>query len=54
MDQLRYCRLIDASNLTKKLGDTTVADSLTFHVDEGEVSGFLGSNDAEKMIRRNP
>jgi ABC-2 type transport system ATP-binding protein len=40
--------LIDAENLTKKFGDLTAVDSLTLHVDEGEVFGFLGPNGAGK------
>ena len=40
--------MIDAINLTKKFGDTIAVDGLTFHVDEGEVFGFLGPNGAEK------
>jgi ABC-2 type transport system ATP-binding protein len=42
--------LIDTENLTKKFGDLTAVDSLTLHVDEGEVFGFLGPNGAGKTI----
>ena len=38
--------MIDAEGLTKKFGDLTAVDGLTFHVDEGEVFGFLGPNGA--------
>lgn len=40
--------MIDATNLTKKFGDVTAVDGLTFHVAEGEVFGFLGPNGAGK------
>ena len=40
--------LIDTENLTKKFGDMTAVDSVTLHVDEGEVFGFLGPNGAGK------
>lgn len=40
--------MIDAENLTKKFGDLTAVDSLTLHVNDGEVFGFLGPNGAGK------
>ena len=40
--------MIDAENLTRKFGDLMAVDSLTIHVDEGEVFGFLGPNGAGK------
>jgi ABC-2 type transport system ATP-binding protein len=40
--------LIDAENLTRKFGDLTAVDKLTFHIKEGEVFGFLGPNGAGK------
>jgi len=40
--------MIDTENLTKKFGDITAVDSVTLHVDEGEVFGFLGPNGAGK------
>ena len=40
--------MIDTENLTKKFGDMTAVDSVTLHVDEGEVFGFLGPNGAGK------
>jgi ABC-2 type transport system ATP-binding protein len=40
--------LIDTENLTKKFGDLTAVDSLTLHVNDGEVFGFLGPNGAGK------
>ncbi len=35
-------------NLTKKFGDLTAVDGVTFRVEEGEVFGFLGPNGAGK------
>src|SRR5579864_5962508 len=40
--------MIDAENLTKKFGNLTAVDGVTFHVGEGEVFGFLGPNGAGK------
>jgi ABC-2 type transport system ATP-binding protein len=40
--------MIEVKNLTKKFGDTTAIDNLTFHVDEEEVFGLLGPNGAGK------
>jgi ABC-2 type transport system ATP-binding protein len=40
--------LIDAENLTRKFGNFTAVDSVSLHVDEGEVFGFLGPNGAGK------
>jgi ABC-2 type transport system ATP-binding protein len=40
--------VIEVKNLTKKFGDITAVDSLTFHVAEGEVFGLLGPNGAGK------
>jgi len=40
--------MIDTENLTRKFGDLTAVDSLTLHVEEGEVFGFLGPNGAGK------
>ena len=33
--------MIDAENLTRKFGDLTEADNLTFHIDEGAVLAFF-------------
>ena len=33
--------LIDAENLTRKFGDLTEADNVTFHIDEGAVLAFF-------------
>jgi ABC-2 type transport system ATP-binding protein len=40
--------LIETENLTKKFGDLTAVDSVSFRVDDGEVFGFLGPNGAGK------
>jgi ABC-2 type transport system ATP-binding protein len=40
--------MITIENLTKKFGEFTAVDGLTFSVDEGEVFGFLGPNGAGK------
>ena len=40
--------LIEARNLTRKFGDLTAVDNLTFHIKPGEVFGFLGPNGAGK------
>jgi ABC-2 type transport system ATP-binding protein len=39
---------ITASNLTKKFGNFTAVDNITFTVKRGEVFGFLGANGAGK------
>ncbi|MGW0759282.1 ABC transporter ATP-binding protein [Streptomyces sp. NPDC002814] len=40
--------MIEASELTKRYGDKTVVDHLSFTVKPGEVTGFLGPNGAGK------
>jgi ABC-2 type transport system ATP-binding protein len=40
--------MIETENLTKKFGDLTAVDSVSFSVSEGEVFGFLGPNGAGK------
>ena len=39
---------IDAKALTRRFGTFTAVDSITFHVERGEVFGFLGANGAGK------
>ncbi len=40
--------MIDTENLSRKFGGLTAVESLTLHVDDGEVFGFLGPNGAGK------
>ncbi|MEO7043123.1 MAG: ABC transporter ATP-binding protein, partial [Gemmatimonadaceae bacterium] len=39
---------IDVHELTRKFGDFTAVDAITFDVQRGEVFGFLGANGAGK------
>lgn len=41
-------QVIQIENLTKKFGDFTAVDHITFSVDKGEIFGFLGANGAGK------
>ena len=40
--------MIEAKNLTKRYGDKTAVDDLSFTISPGEVTGFLGPNGAGK------
>ena len=40
--------IIEVENLTKKFGNFTANDNLTFYVRRGEIFGFLGANGAGK------
>ena len=40
--------VISAQNLTKRFGDFTAVDAITFEVKSGEIFGFLGANGAGK------
>ncbi len=40
--------IIQVEDLTKKFGDFTAVDAITFHVKKGEIFGFLGANGAGK------
>jgi len=40
--------IIQASDLTKKFGDLTAVDGISFEIEEGECFGFLGPNGAGK------
>ena len=39
---------IEAQSLTRRFGSFTAVDAITFHVEPGEVFGFLGANGAGK------
>lgn len=39
---------IQVENLTRKFGDFTAVDNISFEVDKGEIFGFLGANGAGK------
>ncbi|MGQ1890465.1 ABC transporter ATP-binding protein [Thermophagus sp. OGC60D27] len=41
-------KAIEVIDLVKKFGDFTANDRLTFHVQQGEIFGFLGANGAGK------
>src|SRR6056300_685225 len=41
-------KVIEAINLTKKFGQFTAVDSISFEVCRGEIFGFLGANGAGK------
>ncbi len=40
--------VIEVTDLTRKFGDFTAVDSITFSVEAGEILGFLGANGAGK------
>lgn len=41
-------KVIETKNLTKKFGNFTAVDSISFDVEKGEIFGFLGANGAGK------
>ena len=41
-------KVISADHLTKKFGDFTAVDAISFDVNKGEIFGFLGANGAGK------
>jgi ABC-2 type transport system ATP-binding protein len=41
-------KIIETNNLTKTFGDFTAVDNISFHVEAGEIFGFLGANGAGK------
>ena len=40
--------MIEVNNLVKQFGSVTAVDGITFHVEKGEILGFLGQNGAGK------
>ena len=44
----RYMNVITVENLTKKFGNFTAVDNISFEVGKGEIFGFLGANGAGK------
>lgn len=40
--------IIEAENLTKKYGDFTAVDNISFQIEKGKIIGFLGANGAGK------
>lgn len=45
---MKQQKIIEVENLTKKFGDFTAVKSISFHVNKGEIFGFLGANGAGK------
>jgi ABC-2 type transport system ATP-binding protein len=45
---MKNINVIEAKNLTKKFGDFTAVDAISFEVKKGEIFGFLGANGAGK------
>lgn len=41
-------KVIETKDLTKKFGNFTAVDKITFYVEKGEIFGFLGANGAGK------
>ncbi len=41
-------KVIEAQDLTKRFGNFTAVDAITFEVEKGEIFGFLGANGAGK------
>lgn len=45
--------MIEVKNVTKKYGNTTAVDNISFNIKDGEVVGFLGPNGAGKSTTMN-
>ena len=48
MSSPSFEKAIATNALTKRFGDFTAVDRITFDVDKGEIFGFLGANGAGK------
>jgi len=46
--EMKTTNVIKATKLTKKFGDFTAVDAISFEVKKGEIFGFLGANGAGK------
>ena len=46
-------KLIEVKKVTKKYGNFTAVDNITFNVKDGEVVGLLGQNGAGKSTTMN-
>ena len=42
--------MIEVQGLTKRYGEKTAVDELTFGIEPGKVTGFLGPNGAGKPV----
>ena len=45
--------MIEVRNLTKRYGDYTAVEDLSFEVEDGTIYGFLGPNGAGKTTTMN-
>lgn len=45
--------MIEVSHLTKRYGDHTAVDDLSFHIEKGQIYGLLGPNGAGKSTTMN-
>ena len=45
--------MIQVENITKRYGNFTAVDGISFDIDEGEIVGFLGPNGAGKSTTMN-
>ena len=52
METIDKEKSISVRGLTKKFGDFTAVDHISFDVAKGEIFGFLGANGAGKTTRK--